>query len=285
MSRFLFSSFGSLGDLHPYIAVATALVERGHQAVIGADEDYRPFVEEAGVGFCPVRPRIAETGDPRALLERALHVRRGPEYLIRQLVMPNVRLAYQDLLVAAEGADLLVSHPLSYAIPLVAEKRGLPWVGTVLSPMSLMSSYDPPLLAAAPWLRKVRRLGPRPYALLFGLLKRSVRHWEAPLRRLRKEVGVPAPKGMAIFEGQFSPYGNLALFDPQLAAPQPDWPVNLRICGAPVYDGPAGRLPRTLEEFLDAGEPPIIFALGSSAVWRAGDFWDKATAAVRRIGK
>jgi rhamnosyltransferase subunit B len=283
--RFVFSTFGSLGDLHPYIAVARVLTERGHQAVIGASEEYRETVGSAEIEFSAVRPSVSELGDIQTLLGEALDVRRGPEYLFRRMVMPHVRAAYDDLMRAAQGADLLISHPLSVTIPLVAEKRGIPWAGTVLAPMSFMSCYDPPLIAAAPWLKRVRTLGPGAYGLLFALLKRTVWHWETPLRRLRKELGLPRQKSMAIFEGQFSPFCNLALFDQQLAAPQPDWPTNLRICGAPVYDGAEERLPGHLEEFLAGGEPPIIFALGSSAVWMAGDFWDKAAAAAFRLGK
>ena len=45
------------------------------------------------------------------------------------------------------------------------------------------------------------------------------------------------PKQLALFEGQFSPLMNLALFDPQVADPQADWPANTRICGMPVFDG------------------------------------------------
>ena len=40
-----------------------------------------------------------------------------------------------------------------------------------------------------------------------------------------------------------------------------------------------------LEQFLANGEAPIVFALGSSAVWIAGDFWDKAIAATVALGR
>ena len=40
-----------------------------------------------------------------------------------------------------------------------------------------------------------------------------------------------------------------------------------------------------LEQFLADGEAPIVFALGSSAVWIAGDFWDKAIAATVALGR
>ena len=40
-----------------------------------------------------------------------------------------------------------------------------------------------------------------------------------------------------------------------------------------------------LEAFLAAGEAPVVFALGSSVVMIAGDFWDKAIAASAQLGR
>jgi rhamnosyltransferase subunit B len=61
----------------------------------------------------------------------------------------------------------------------------------------------------------------------------------------------------------------------------------VRVCGAPVYDGaaPDAAIRNDLERFFGEGEPPIVFALGSSAVWIAGDFWEKAAAAAQRLGR
>jgi len=111
--------------------------------------------------------------------------------------------------------------------------------------------------------------------------------WEQPLREFRAELGLPATKTIAQFEGQFSPRLNLALFSSVLAAPQPDWPANTRVCGFPRYDGAPldTRTHAELEAFLASGEPPIVFGLGSSAVMIAGDFWHGAIAATRNIGR
>ncbi len=286
MGRFLFATVGSLGDLHPYIAVARVLIDRGHEAVIATPEDHRAAVETAGIEFVTIYPGMDELGDRQTLLAGLFDVRRGPEYLVRCLVMPYLRPVYDQLLQAAKGADLLISHPLTVTLPLVAERRGLPWVSTVLSPMSFMSCYDPPVIPAAPWLRKLRSFGPTPYCLLFSLMKQSVRSWEVPLRDFRREMGFAQSKQLALFEGQFSPLLNLALFDPQLAQPQPDWPANTRVCGSPLFDGFAqdDRSTDELEQFLSAGDAPVVFALGSSAVWVAGDFWEKAAATVQQLG-
>lgn len=285
MSRFLFSTLGSLGDLHPYIAVARSLISQGHEALIATAEDYRPPIEGAGVEFAPVHPGMAEQGDYHTLVKKVFDPWRGPEYLIRQIVMPHLRQAYACLLAASEGADVVVSHPLAMALPLVAEKQGIPRVATVLSPMSFMSCHDFPAFPPAPWLHALRVFGPGFNRFLFTLVKLGVRTWEAPLRDFRRELGLAPMQHLAIFEGQFSPLLNLALFDSQLAQPQPDWPANTRICGSPVFDGKAADIAALddLEQFLAGGEAPIVFALGSSAVWIAGDFWDKAVAATLKL--
>jgi UDP:flavonoid glycosyltransferase YjiC (YdhE family) len=72
-----------------------------------------------------------------------------------------------------------------------------------------------------------------------------------------------------------------------LAAPQPDWPASTVVCGFPRYDGtpPDARARDELEAFLAAGEPPIVFGLGSSAVMVAGDFWRAAMTAAEALGR
>ena len=287
MSRFLLTTLGSLGDLHPYIAVGRSLIARGQQAVLATSEEYRELIVGAGVSFSPVRPGFAELGDYQALVTKAFDIRRGPEFLIRELIMPHLRSAYADLWRASEDADFLVSHPLTYALPMVAEKRGLPWAATVLSPMSFVSCYDPPSIPSVAWMDYLRPLRPWQHRPAFALAKRLLRHWEQPVANLRSELGLRSLDRPAMFEGQFSPFANLALFDPQLASVQPDWPQPLTVCGAPLYDGdpPHREVLDDLEEFLAAGEEPLVFVLGSSAVWLAGDFWRKAIAAADALGK
>jgi UDP:flavonoid glycosyltransferase YjiC (YdhE family) len=281
--RVLLATVGSLGDLHPYIAVARALRSRGAQAVLASVPEYRADVEREGIEFASVGPGFAPFGDYQALLERIFDVRRGTAVIVRELVMQHLRTAYDDLSKAAEGADLLVSHPLTVTMPLIAEKRRLPWAATILSPLNLMSAYDPPLIAGAEWLHGIHRLGRAPYKMVFTLLRVTAWRWEAPLRAFRRSLGLPPKRGLAMLEGQFSPHLNLALFDRQLATPQPDWPRNLRVTGAALHDGSSPDA--ELESFLAAGEPPLVFALGSSAVWVAGDFWHHAVEAAQALGR
>ena len=44
-------------------------------------------------------------------------------------------------------------------------------------------------------------------------------------------------------------------------------------------------MPPELTRFLDNGPPPIVFTLGSSAVWVARDFFRESIDAAKRLGR
>jgi UDP:flavonoid glycosyltransferase YjiC (YdhE family) len=109
-----------------------------------------------------------------------------------------------------------------------------------------------------------------------------------PIYDLRRELGLPRGE-QPMLKGQHSPTRVLALFSPLLAKPQPDWPANTTVTGFPFYDRRdffgETRMPDGLNEFLDAGSPPIIFTLGSSAFWVARDFYNDSIAAAQRLNR
>jgi len=285
--RIVFATFGSLGDLHPYIAVARELKQRGHRPLIASFPEYRENIESAGIEFAPMRPGMDRFGDRAVVMEKLIDPWRGPEFMVREIFMPHVRESYADLARACEGADGLVTHPLAFAGPLLAEKSGLPRLSSALSPMTLFSACDPPVFPAAPWMRRARLLGTGAYRALFRIPRAIVRRWEAPLRDFRAELGLPPTDALAQIEGQFSPRLHLALFSGALAARQPDWPPATVVCGFPRYDGaPLDACARAaLEAFLAEGDAPIVFGLGSSAVMVAGAFWRGAIAAAGKLGR
>ncbi len=287
----LITTFGSLGDINPYVAIASELKERGYAPIIGTSGFYRDMVEKAGIDFRPIRPDV-DPGD-YGLLEKVMHPKNGPEILIREVLLPQLRESYHDLLEAANGADILITHPITFAGPIVAEKTNIPWVSTILAPLSLFSAYDLPELPLFPFLKNLDRCRPWVGGLLIRFAKFVTRNWSEPIRRLRAEIGLP-PGGNPIFEGQFSPELVLGLFSPLLTKRNLDWPQNTRITGFLFYDKEGDRsvdksatdsdMPDRLERFLESGPPPVVFTLGSSAVLAAGDFYRQSVEAARALG-
>ncbi len=275
------TSFGSYGDINPYLGLALGLRQRGHDVVIATSEYYRNAIEGQGIGFHPVRPTIEPSND---LLRRVMDADKGTEVILKELLFPFLRESYDDLMDATEQADLLMTHPITFAGPIVAEKRKMRWVSTVLSPISFFSAYDLPVFPSLPRLVKLRKFGHGVSSLLTRWAKFVTRDWPKAVLKLRDEVGLPAGKD-PIFEGQFSPHLVLALFSRVLADPQPDWPPNTRITGQVFYDGPEGErgLSPELHRFLEAGSRPVVFTLGSSAVGAAGNFYQDSLEAAKQL--
>jgi UDP:flavonoid glycosyltransferase YjiC (YdhE family) len=204
---------------------------------------------------------------------------------MREQVFPNVRKTYADLLAATQGADLLVVGELLYVAPLVAAARGIPWANVILAPTSFLSACDPCVLAPVPRLFALRRLGRWPYRLIFALGRVVTRRWSAPLAVFRKELGFPAGAN-PVFDAKHSPYLTLALFPEFFAASQPDWPSRTVQTGFPFFaQSIRPDVARRLEAFLAAGEPPLVFTLGSSVIEIARDFFERAAEVAVRLGR
>ena len=288
--RIVLSTFGSFGDIHPYIAIALELKARGHRPVIATSEVYREKMDALRLELHPVRPDVPSYDEPEQLsklVAELMEARGGTEKVI-EILTPNLRDVYEDVDAAVAGADLLLTHPLPLVGPIVAEKRRLPWVSSVLAPISFFSAYDPPVLAQLPALYHLQRRSVALSRLLYRIASQRLEKLMKPVYRLRAELGLPRG-AQPLLAGQHSPALVLALFSSVLAKPQPDWPPNARVTGFAFYDRRdffgETEMRQELEAFLDNGPPPIVFTLGSSAFWVAKDFYRDSIKAAQALGQ
>ena len=285
--RIVLSSFGTLGDIHPLIALARELARRGHVPVLAVPEIFRAKIVSLGLEFASVGP-ILDPEDNQ-LIAMLMDIRKGTERTLRDILFPAIRQSYLELLAAVRdkgGADLLLAGELVYQAPIVAEVTGIPWASFVLAPLSFFSRYDAPVLPPYPMLARLQPALPGMGRVIARFARWVTRSWPEPIYQLRAELGLgrgPDP----IFEAKHSPYLVLAMFSPLLGEPQPDWPAATKVTGFVFYDGDAGHqaLPSAVEGFLQQGPPPVVFTLGSAAVLDAGDFYQQSAAAAASIGQ
>ncbi|HEY6806967.1 MAG TPA: glycosyltransferase [Pyrinomonadaceae bacterium] len=284
MAKIIISTFGSFGDIHPYMSLAMELQSRGHNPVLATMDYYREKIQDAGLSFVPVRPNVQEPkAQEQEMIEKIMDPKAGPKFLMEEVIFPGVRESYADLLEVVKGADLLITHPAAPAGSLVGRKTGMPWISTVLAPLSFYSAYDLPVPPFWQWMSKLKLLGPRFSKLFLDTMKSQYK--AKSFMTFREELGI-AEFGNPMFEGQHSPTCVLALFSKVFAQPQPDWPKQTHVTGFCFYDGRHERqMSRELNAFLDAGAPPIVFTLGSSAVWVARDFFQESIEAIKRLGQ
>src|SRR5215213_5140818 len=289
--RIVISTFGSFGDVHPYVAIALELKRRGHRPVIATSEIYREKTDAVGLELHAVPPDLPSYDQPEEvarMISELTDTKKGSERVFERFINPHLRGMYDALAEATRDADLLVTHVLSLAGPPLVEKTGVKWVSTVLAPISMFSNYDPPVFPQMPWLYRVLKLHPTVSRAAMRVGRLKLDQMAAPLYRLRAELGLKRG-GNPMLEGQHSPRMVLALFSTAIAKRQPDWPPNTRVTGFPFYDrrdraGDAAGLEPALEDFLNAGEPPVVFTLGSSAIYAAGDFYQESVGAARAAG-
>lgn len=284
--RIVLSNIGTLGDINPLIAIALEMKRRGHVPVMALPAVYESRIKPLGLEFRAIRPDI----DPEntALVAMVYDVKKGTETGLREFLFPVLRQTYDDLLAAAtkpERADLLLLGELNYAGPLVAQVTGIPWASYVLAPLSFFSAFDPPVLPPYPRMARADKVVPGMGKVINRLARFVSRKWPQPIYDLRQELGLP--KGAnPLFDAKHSPNLVLALFSSVLGVAQKDWPANTLITGFCFYDADAGNaaLPPSLEQFLAAGEPPVVFTLGSAAVLAAGNFYEVSARAAMRMG-
>ena len=284
-NRIVLTTFGSLGDLHPYMAIAVELKRRGYSVAIATNEVYRPQVEAENIEFYPVRPDLPakNTEEAQGAIKQAMDSQSGTEYVLRQLILPYLKDSYNDLMQGVRSADLLITHPLSFAGALVAQKTGIRWISSVLSPISLFSAYDSPVLGNQISRLELGLFSPLINSLLMYVGKLSVFPWSLPIRQLRAELGLSSARD-PFFQDQHSQDLVLALFSQVFAQPQTDWYEQICVTGFPFYDRQATELSPELLEFLESGLPPIVFTLGSAAVNDAGSFYIESAIAAKQLG-
>jgi UDP:flavonoid glycosyltransferase YjiC (YdhE family) len=286
LARIVLATFGSYGDLHPYLAVAIGLRDAGHHVTIATSEFYRNKIEGEGIAFGPISPDVGQWQLEPEIARRVMDLRRGTEYVVRELIAPHVDRCYEELLAICDHADLIVGHTLAFAVPFVAEKLHIPWLAAVLQPASIFSVLDPPIFPTFPELGAILRpFAPFPHRLMLPGARWLSNQWIAPVHALRQRLGIRnAPRNPLV--EPFSPYGNLAWFSSVLAAPQADWPEKTVQTGFPFYDKDApgaSNLEPVLEEFLEGGSPPVVFTLGTSAALHSGAFFPETLEALKEL--
>ncbi len=273
---------GSLGDLHPFLALGCELQRRGHRVTVATSALHQPHVAQAGLGFRHMRPDPENTP---AFHAKYMHPKSGGQFVYKEYLGPAIRTSYNDLTQATRGADLLVSQSLmALAAPLVAAKTGIRWVSAVLQPMSFFSVHERPNYLPVPLLPWLCGRSPEFHSRVFHYVKKHTEEWVKPVIDFRQELGI-ARQEHPMYEGQHSPDCVMAMFSPLLGSPQPDWPASAVQTGTALYLPEDASLPEDLQDFLGRTSRPLaVFTLSSASSNDAGDFYQQSLKAAGSLG-
>jgi UDP:flavonoid glycosyltransferase YjiC (YdhE family) len=261
--RIVLAPYGTRGDVEPMLALALALMQRGHSALLAGPPDYQWLAEAQGVPFAPVAQPFSRFLDGTRNELRVFFgaFRSTPEQ-------------FEALDAVVPGADCVMGAMLQFAAPSVAEIHGIPYCYAVFSP-SYLRSLDQPALSIP-----LRRPPHWVHRLIWGAQDALLPILGRSLLRERERRGLPPISSLYT---HLAPPGRiLAAVDPILT------PVPADADAVPSTGlwrrRSAGDLPADLEDFLESGPKPIYVGFGSMRARDAEGLQELIVAAAERAG-
>ena len=285
--RVLLLTQGTRGDVQPFLALALALENSGHTALVAGPAHCAPLAAAHGVEYHPTDDGVTGLmADPdlAGVMDTGLRGVRGAAQtvrLLRRIKDTTVRV-YEDMADAAEsGADIVV-HTVGLPGQHIAECLGARAVPVALQPSWIPTRAFP--VPGAPWPGWMPRALNRLSYRLVALALRGQRGAGLRLRRERLGLGRPnrdSPPDLP--DGYRGPL--LHAFSRHLLPSGANYPPGVHTTG--FWFAPANEEwepSPELAAFLSAGEAPVFIGFSSTPTKDPAASWRTLTDAVRRVG-
>lgn len=257
--RVAIATIGTSGDVRPYLALAIALQKSGHNVVLGTNSDFESLVTSHGIEFYSLGTKIQdwlqESRFDTAISQMKLH--HFPQLLRQGQAL--VERAARNAWAMSQGADgIVVNINTSFGID-IAEALDIPVVMTAMQPLNPTREF--PVCAY-----EVPDLGPTFNKLSYIAMNIQQGYYDLPRDRVRKQLmGLGPRKRGGLFKDSLG--NNLpTLYNfSSIVSPRPrDWPQTAVVTGFWFLDDTSGWTPSpALQQFLDAGPPPVYIGFGS----------------------
>ena len=276
----LLPTLGSSGDVHPFIALGTALRARGHRATILTNPYFQDLIEAQGLEFLPVG-RIEDVDG--AIADPDLwHARRGFEVVARRVILPAIVEIYRLVESRADSDTVIAASSISLGARIAQEKLGVRAASVHLQPTVIRSYVEQGMFGNVRISKSQPMWFKRAFFRLidWAAIDRVIKR---PLNEFRASLGL-APIDRVLDRWLHSPQCVIAFFPAWFAPPQSDWPPNTHQVGFPLWDA-AGTVHAEpgLREYLEGGAPPVLFTPGSAASTMQR-YFRESVEAVRRLG-
>jgi sterol 3beta-glucosyltransferase len=263
--KVLVNTFGTRGDIQPFIALGKGLKAAGYEVAVCSSEGFKSFIEEHGLHYLHMDNELLHLAQ-QALgevngIRDALSIARKMKVAMRRSMDDewNAALTFQP--------DLILYHPKCLGSYHVAEKLN---IATVLSlPLPF---YTPTREFPVPFMSGIR-LGTWFNRFSYRLMGLSSAMFSGTVNDFRtKTLGLPPIGRFAnlLLRADGSPIPILYPYSPHVLPVPEDFPPHVHVTGYWFLDYASDWQPEPeLVRFLNAGRPPVYIGFGSMGAGNA----------------
>ena len=253
-------TFGSRGDIQPYLALAVGLQQAGHQVTLAAAQNFSEWIRSYGVTAYPVHyDTQAEMQDPEFkaamqshnLLRQLQGFRHGMDLLMTE--------ALNDCWLAAQEAQFLILGTTAHSAVDIASQRNIPIAFAALQ-QSLPTRAYPSFIVPFSLGGSLNFLSHKLFlGAVWLVMGQAFSQWRTtrfglPVWRSMQDMFNTCPIG--------SPW--LMGYSPLMLPKPPDWQDRHHVTGYWFLDAPVHwQPPLELAQFLESGPPPVYIGFGS----------------------
>jgi MGT family glycosyltransferase len=222
------------GRLYPLVSTLAELARRGHRVAVRCGIDDVERLRSLGLEAQPLRRELERFApDDWRARTRFGALNRGLGQFGERAPL---QLADLERAIESEQPDVLFVDEGAWGAAVAAERSGLPWAFSIVSPVPLPSADAPPFgFGLAPRHDRVGRVRDRlAKRLTLGTLERLIASYVNPLR---KELGLRPVR--TIEDVYLAASVVLAYTAEPFEYPRSDWPAKVRLVGPGLWEPPA----------------------------------------------
>lgn len=275
-------TWGSDGDILPFLALAEGLQAAGHQVTVAYtsvdNKDYATLSATCGFQSIKVFDRFDE-GMDQAMTETIATNDPLKQFILvmEKYFDPAVHDMYEASIQLCMDNDIVIGHMMNHTLLTATEKYRRPRVVVALAPLAIRTKHVP-------------LFGPNLGKLLNQITWRlgdyvGRKKLFAIANDIRKNDGLPPIKSLQQ-ELYVSRDMTLIASSPSICIRQPDWEDNIHITGELNFKAVDQKLslPYDLEQFLNSGSAPIYITFGSISPYRAQETTELILESVKNSG-
>jgi sterol 3beta-glucosyltransferase len=272
-------TYGSRGDVQPFLPLACGLVDKGHQVIFAAPARFEALVRGHGIPFSSL------DGEPEDLSRRLNDSGYNFIKMAREMMDHAVEIGaqvFRQIEDASKDADLII-HTFVHAVGAhtLAREKNIPDIHLQNFPLFAITGDYPNV--------SMPHMNNRFLNRITHAFAAKVSWWGSIMgfEQVRRRAGLPKRKLFWPFTD--SPGRSrtpiLCAWSPEVVPPSGDWPPRVHMTGYYFLSpGDSYQPPAELSSFLEAGKPPVCISFGSMINKRARQINEIVHEALHKTG-